>query len=66
MLKVMYKFISFVSHCIVMYYVCRRHWDSKHGEEGPLSCDICGKLCASRNALGTHMSRYHRRQDVFQ
>jgi len=37
-----------------------KHVEDRHMNYGGLSCHTCGKHCASRNALATHFSRYHR------
>ena len=38
------------------------HIESKHvGSEG-YSCQICQKHCPTKNAMRSHMSRYHKQQ----
>ena len=37
-----------------------RHIESKHMHLEALSCHYCNKMCPSKNALSTHVSRYHR------
>jgi len=41
----------------------RKHIDAKHIVQDPIPCQHCEKLCPSKNALQTHMSRYHRDRD---
>jgi len=37
-----------------------RHIEAKHVAPQPIHCQFCGKTCPSRNALASHVSRYHR------
>ena len=37
-----------------------KHIESKHTSPRPVNCLYCEKVCLSKNALATHMSRYHR------
>jgi len=37
-----------------------RHIEAKHMAPVPISCQFCDKTCPSRNALASHVSRYHR------
>ena len=37
------------------------HIEAKHLFTSGYACNVCSKFCPSRNALSTHMSRYHRR-----
>ena len=41
------------------------HVESKHIRHGGVSCDICGKVCATRQAYRMHKSRDHK-QFTFQ
>ena len=41
-------------------YNTRRHWEAKHGIPLVFECPHCNKQCPSKNALGSHLSRYHR------
>ena len=37
----------------------QNHIESKHIKHGGTSCDICGKVCATRQACRMHKSREH-------
>lgn len=37
-----------------------RHIEAKHTASVPIMCLFCNKTCPSRNALASHVSRYHR------
>ena len=39
-----------------------RHIESKHMVLEAIACKFCGKMCPSKNALSSHVSRYHRFQ----
>lgn len=36
------------------------HVESKHVRHGGVSCDVCGQLCATRQAYRMHKSRVHK------
>ena len=36
-----------------------KHVEAKHMAQ-PVTCVHCGKMCPSKNALASHVSRYHR------
>ena len=36
------------------------HIESKHIATDGFNCEYCGKFCPSKNALQSHVSRYHR------
>ena len=36
------------------------HLESKHIRHGGVSCDLCGKICATRQAYRMHKSRDHK------
>ena len=38
----------------------RKHIDAKHVYKQPIDCQYCDKKCPSKNALMTHISRYHK------
>ena len=38
----------------------QKHIEAKHMNHGPESCQFCEKLCASKQALQKHVSRYRR------
>ena len=38
----------------------RKHIDAKHVYKQPIDCQYCEKKCPSKNALMTHISRYHK------
>ena len=40
-----------------------RHIEAKHVSAQSISCQFCEKTCPSRNALASHVSRYHRYKD---
>ena len=37
-----------------------KHIESKHMAPQPTPCMFCNKMCPSKNALASHVSRYHR------
>ena len=37
-----------------------KHIEAKHMAPRPVSCQFCGKICPSKNARQSHISRYHR------
>ena len=37
-----------------------KHIESKHMAPQPTPCMFCTKMCPSKNALASHVSRYHR------
>jgi len=37
-----------------------KHIEAKHMAPRPVSCQFCGKICPSKNARQSHVSRYHR------
>ena len=37
-----------------------RHIESKHMILEAIACQFCQKMCPSKNALSSHVSRYHR------
>ena len=39
-----------------------RHIESKHMILEAIACKFCEKMCPSKNALSSHVSRYHRFQ----
>lgn len=51
--------------CAVCYHVTKStnlyyHIESKHVQISGYTCQICHKLCKSRNSYNVHMSTYHR------
>ena len=40
------------------------HIEAKHIQSNGYNCYHCGKLYPSKNALSSHVSRYHRNKDV--
>ena len=38
----------------------KKHIDAKHVYKQPINCQYCEKKCPSKNALMTHISRYHK------
>ena len=41
-------------------YHLARHIEAKHIQNDGFTCNYCNKLCPSKNALETHVSRHHR------
>ena len=39
-----------------------KHIEAKHIGPRPVSCENCGKVCPSKNALQSHVSRHHRKE----
>ena len=42
-----------------------KHIEAKHMAPQPAPCMYCNKLCPSKNALASHVSRYHRAEKKF-
>ena len=47
-------------HCSAVKNNLRKHIDAKHVYKEPIDCHYCEKKCPSKNALMTHISRYHK------
>ena len=52
-------------HATKQRYHLTTHIEAKHIQSDGFPCMHCNKLCPSKNALGTHVSRYHRNKDNF-
>ena len=37
-----------------------RHYESKHMESKPISCEICFRVFATKNSYSSHVSRAHK------
>ena len=42
-----------------------KHVDAKHLPSQPVYCEYCDKRCPSKNALQSHVSRYHKSNKTF-
>ena len=47
-------------HCSKLKTHVAFHVEAKHIESNGFHCTYCSKYCPSKNALQTHVSRYHR------
>jgi len=57
-------------HCSACGHVSKtksnmqKHIDAKHIPSQPVFCEFCEKRCPSKNALQSHVSRYHKSQKI--
>ena len=62
----MMSFANGVYMCGHCQYTCEKrqrmtfHIEARHVQGSVYSCDLCDKICSTRNAIRVHKSRFHR------